>query len=185
MLLAKHPRTTGGVTTDPAAAETLVDDVIRHIAEILLEHDGGSVPIVAFVSACKALRVDDVPVCTGEVMTRKQCEQLRAGSPIFSFVKACVVEKGALPSLVEVCESKLQSLSVGWHGNCWGLTDLSPLERCKRLRALNLTGCISLTDLSPLAGCESLHTLNLKGCTNVADSSLHYFESIGMTLSGP
>ena len=41
------------------------------------------------------------------------------------------------------------------------ITDLTPLENCKKLRVLEVANCGYLTDLTPLVGCESLTRLNI------------------------
>lgn len=42
-----------------------------------------------------------------------------------------------------------------------GITDLTPLENCKKLEYLELNNCPSGLDLSPLAGCTNLRHLNI------------------------
>ena len=50
------------------------------------------------------------------------------------------------------------------------ITDLTPLQNCKKLEFLELAWCGHLTDISPLAGCTGLKDLNL-GHTRVDDLS--------------
>eukprot|EP00658_Telonema_sp_P-2_P060858 TRINITY_DN4965_c0_g1_i6.p1 TRINITY_DN4965_c0_g1~~TRINITY_DN4965_c0_g1_i6.p1 ORF type:complete len:159 (-),score=4.01 TRINITY_DN4965_c0_g1_i6:384-860(-) len=112
-----------------------------------------STSVVNLVSACRALRVGDVPVCVGRITSGEQCDHVRRGQRVFRIVEIDVTMTFAWMMKCAVADEVLGSL----------LGLIAPT-----LRILRGTG---MSDLSGLRDCDSLHTLNLTQCTNLSDVS--------------
>ena len=158
-----------------SSLDCLDHNLVLYIAEFLRQLEptelhsdfAPSTSVVAFVSACRALRVSNVRVCGGRLTESRQCEQLLSARGVFDVVSADVCSSEALGTLVDSWSGVLQCL------RCSGFTisDVSALGLCGSLHTLNLTRCSGISDVSALGQCTSLRTLDLTRCFGISDVS--------------
>eukprot|EP00658_Telonema_sp_P-2_P028944 TRINITY_DN22081_c0_g1_i1.p1 TRINITY_DN22081_c0_g1~~TRINITY_DN22081_c0_g1_i1.p1 ORF type:complete len:283 (+),score=60.50 TRINITY_DN22081_c0_g1_i1:128-976(+) len=156
----------------------LIPNLVRIMAEMMIQEDRACDPehmqpssrVVNLVSACRALRVGDVPVCVGIVQNREQCDRVRRGQAVFRMVEMGVGNDELLRLLLRFATDTrfVRCFSLGVRS----ITDVSGLGQCGSLHTLSLTGCKGIADVSGLGQCSSLDTLDLSYCSGITDVSV-------------
>ena len=133
-----------------AGSNLFAADVVKYIAEIIRQFEptdslDPSRGVVAFVSACRELRVSGVPVSTGLV---RNVARLDVGRKVFRVVSAVASSKKVFALLIGSWSATLQNLRIN---RCRHIADVSALAQCSSLRTLDLEGCKAIADVSSLA----------------------------------
>jgi Leucine-rich repeat (LRR) protein len=74
--------------------------------------------------------------------------------------------------------SKLTQLESLVLGDCWELTDISPLANCVNLKSLDISCCESMADLSPIKTLTKLRHLDISRCDLTSLKGIEHFKNL-------